>query len=769
MTPENSNIVSAARSYLAAGLCVLPAHLKEKRAALPSWKEYQQRLPTEEEIRRWFGRDPLPVRCTQTGGALCIIAGEVSGHLEMLDFDVAGELYPPWAELVEERRPGLLQRLVRERSQGGGRHVCYRTEATVPGSTKLAVREVECPDGELVTIAGKEYVPRRKNGRWAALVTLIETKGEGGLFLCVPSPGYVLEQGSFDVLPVLTAEERDVLIECARALSEVPEEADPVRQRSASTTEDGRPGDDFNRRGDIRPVLKAHGWTLVRTGENEYWRRPGKDHGWSATLRDGVFYCFSTNASRFEAETAYSPFSVYALLEHGGDFAKAASALWRQGYGAEEDDEKIVDLSRIVPATDRDKEAEHPDPGPIPDELLCVPGFVNRLMEDTLATSPYPNRVLAFSGALVLQGHLAGRRVRDSMNTRTNLYILALGSAGIGKERPRKANQETLLRGGAGQELADAFASGEGIEDALDLHPRLLLQTDEFDKWLAGLRDNNQGRYQKIMETLLKMFSSADGLWPVRLKANQTERRFINQPSLSIFGTAVPVFFYEALSPDLLNNGFFARMLVVEAGKRGKGCQPAHKAVPDDLVQIARAWQEKSSAGDLSEVHPTPPIVPETPDARELLLAIQRECDSERAHAEEGDDEGAMALWARACEKTRRLALVYACSEDHENPEITTTGVEWAWAFVRHQTRRMLFMVAEHVADGEFDALCLKALRKVRGEPGGEIAHSVLLKRMKLDADHFRKLIETLQERGDLLATQRETGGRPAIWYRLRG
>ena len=32
-------------------------------------------------------------------------------------------------------------------------------------------------------------------------------------------------------------------------------------------------------------------------GENEYWRRPGKDKGWSATLKDRVFYVFSSSAA----------------------------------------------------------------------------------------------------------------------------------------------------------------------------------------------------------------------------------------------------------------------------------------------------------------------------------------------------------------------------------------------------------------------------------------------------------------------------------------
>jgi len=85
-----------------------------------------------------------------------------------------------------------------------------------------------------------------------------------------------------------------------------------------------RPGDDFNGRGDVRAVLTQHGWALARGGENEYWRRPGKTCGWSATLRDRVFYVFTSNAPPFEPNRPSSPFTVYTLLAHGGVLEQAA-------------------------------------------------------------------------------------------------------------------------------------------------------------------------------------------------------------------------------------------------------------------------------------------------------------------------------------------------------------------------------------------------------------------------------------------------------------
>jgi hypothetical protein len=109
-------------------------------------------------------------------------------------------------------------------------------------------------------------------------------------------------------------------------------------------------------------------------------------------------------------------------------------------------------------------------------------------------------------------------------------------------------------------------------------------------------------------------------------------------------------------------------------------------------------------------------------------------------------------VWGgHAAENAKKLALIYACSENHENPRIDLAAVEWASAFVMHQTRRMLFWRANYVAENPFHAECLKLVRKLREAPEHELPHSVLLKRMKMKTKDFKELVETLVQRGDVL------------------
>jgi len=325
-------------------------------------------MPTEAELSAWSANDP---------NALCIICGKISGNAEMMDFDYGGELFDAWCDRVNAVAPGLLDKLVIENTQSDGWHAIYRCVVAVCGSKVLARRRRDVKEGEItvnadgqrvIVLKGKEYVVHTdRDGDAFVIITLIETRGEGGLFLCDPTPGYELVQGELTDLPIISEAERDILWQCARGLNDLSDSfamsADrPCDDDSPShgsqigriSDDSGhRPGDDYNRRGDVQSLLAAHGWAYLQKDDtNEHWRRPGKKKGQSATLRidDRTFYVFSSNALPFEMNVGYSPFAVYALLAHDGDFSAATSALSQHGYGQSPQDAAGADISAIVDA-----------------------------------------------------------------------------------------------------------------------------------------------------------------------------------------------------------------------------------------------------------------------------------------------------------------------------------------------------------------------------------------------------------------------------------
>jgi len=702
------NLQVIAQAYLHAGLSVLPANVGLKFAALSGWKQYQRQLPTESQLASWFSHG-------QSG--VCIVTGAVSGNLEMIDFDLSAEAFEPWQTMVEKEAPGLIARLVIEKSQSGGRHVVYRCDSPVCGNMKLMQRKVTAASAEEVEICGKKYIPRKdKDGNWFIVLTLIETRGEGGLFLCAPTPGYELVQSDFTTLSVLTAQERDILLEAAWALNQfipdLPQESTP-----SSAGDTLRPGDDYNVRGDVKSLLQSHGWTCVKGGQNEYWRRPGKTLGWSATLKNNVFYVWSTNAHPFEAQKPYSPFSVYTLLEHHGDFGRAAKALGEQGYGDKDplpSQDSSVDLSAIVGHESEDEPQQHviQDPGPLPRHLLDVPGFIHDVADFMLQTAPHPEPILSFLGALCLQAFLAGRKVRDAQDNRTNLYILGLAYPGCGKDHPRKVNAPILYEAGLSGVIADGFASGEGIEDKMFINPSMLFQTDEIDSLITATSKGKDGRADMISNVLLKFFSACNSIYQTRLKAGKKDSNVIDQPSLNIYGTAVPENYYQALSSKMLTNGFFARMLVIEAGPRTGEQDVSIIKIPDSISRTAKTWVDfMPGEGNLANFHPVPIIVEHTDIAKTLQRDYGQKADAHYDAAQAQSDLVTMAIWGRASEKARRLALIYACSENPFNPQITEQAVRWATELVDYTTRRMLFMASQYVSESEFHANCQRLIR----------------------------------------------------------
>ena len=732
--------VETALSYRGAGLSVLPAVKAMKRPSIGSWKKWSARLPAEVEVEAWFANNP---------DAVCIVAGSVSGNLECIDFDAHGELFPKWKDSIA---PEVFERLVVERTPSGGFHVLYRSDTSVPGNRKLAQG----------MRAGKK-------------TTLIETRAEGGLFLCAPTEGYELIQGEFTRLAVLGQEARESLLVSAEALNECMDEV-PVKSPTQGENSAFllKPGDDWCARGDIRPILAAHGWNYLGTKQdgNELWQRPGKTgDGNSATFNGSVFCVFSTNAAPFEAK-GYSKFQVYALLEHNGDFTAAAKALLEMGYGRADDPSTGVDISGILAETStggvdaEEHDGALDDPGVIPESYFEVPGFVSDLMNFTLRTSYYPNKALAFAGAMAMLSHLTGRRYKDQRGGRFNLYLLALAKSGTGKEHPRSVNIDLATVTGIVGEFGDTFASGEGLEDSLLISPAMIYQVDEVD-YLFNTVKVKDARAEQINSMLLKLYSESKTTHIMRKKAIQRGQpspgSVIVQPHLTVFGTATPKFFYQSLTERTMENGLLARCIILEAGERGDAGNPHEEDFPEAFLETIKAIIRMGRENNLYGEYPHPMIIQETPEATQKLKEVFTLADEEYRKASAVEDDAANALWARAGEKVAKLAALYAISREPLNPQVNVEAVDWAWRLVAHMTKRMLYMATVFVSETDFDSQAKKIVRRVKAK-NGRISHGKLLRGSHLDKDAFKKIIETLCESGVL---KKEYGSKGGTFYVL--
>jgi len=304
-------VLAAVRLAVRAGLSILPvAGDGSKRPAVPTWREFQTRRPSPAELTAF---------AFETHEGYGMIAGASSG-CEAWDFDCA-ETYAAYlaaadacglAEVLERIRGGY-----EDRTPGGGRRWIVRLPAgAVFADTTLARR------------------PGRSGE--SSIKTLIELPT---FAILAPSNGathpsgrpYVRISGDFEMIASYTAEERAALVSLARSFDAMPAKASYTSQSRAQTAaDDRRPGDAYNARSSWPELLEPRGWAAVYEREGvTYWRRPGKVFGISATTNHAgsdLLWVFSSSTA-FEPDRSYDRFGAYAVLEHGGDFERAARAI----------------------------------------------------------------------------------------------------------------------------------------------------------------------------------------------------------------------------------------------------------------------------------------------------------------------------------------------------------------------------------------------------------------------------------------------------------
>jgi Bifunctional DNA primase/polymerase, N-terminal len=321
--------LAAALDLHAAGFCPIRVSTDGSKKPLGTWKHYQARRPTEDQVCAWFAAG-YP--------GIGIVTGAASGNAEMLEFEgraIREGVFAAWGALMDASGLGDIKaKLVgyADWTPKGGIHFHYRLHGQpVPGNTKLARRP---SNAEELAASPDDKVQ-----------TLIETRGEGGFVVTAPSNGTTHDtgrpwrraSGGPRTTPTLTVDEHDALMTACRALDQMPEpaaEPNPFAKPARGGSGGDRPGDDYNRRARWEDILT--GWTKVYTaGTTSHWRRPGKSVGTSATTgRNDAdnLYVFSSS-TEFDPEKPYSKFAAYTLLQHRGDWSAAARQLAADGYG----------------------------------------------------------------------------------------------------------------------------------------------------------------------------------------------------------------------------------------------------------------------------------------------------------------------------------------------------------------------------------------------------------------------------------------------------
>ena len=730
-----TNTLNAACAALAAGFSLLPIKTDGTKApAIPTWKHLQQQPPTDAQLQQWFGG--------RTPHGLGLIHGAVSGHSEALDFDETG-LYAQFAHLCQAQGWGdLVERLPLIETPSGGHHLLYRCTNPVGGNTKLA----ETPDRQ----------------------TRIETRGEGGYSVGPGSPAachaaglpYQFTRGSLSAVPILTPAERSALHDLARVFHEYADPRHQAPEPRPTAYTGTRPGDDFNARGDLSALLERHGWRhLGCHGDKDLWQRPGKDgRGLSATgnyASSGLLYVFSANAAPFEPQRAYSPFAVFALLEHGGDFAAAARALSAQGYGTAAPDERT---SAALPPASR--EAVWPEAAP--EMFHGLAGDIVRLIEPHTEADPVALLVqflTAFGSAIGRSAHFTAEADQHF----GNLFVVLVGISSKGRKGTSWSHIKKLFaQADAHWEafcLQSGLSSGEGliwhIRDAVEkpvknkstgeieletIDPgiedkRLLIMESEYGGVLrvAG-RDGN---------TLSAILRDAwdRGRLQTMTKTNAAKATGAH---VSVIGHVTDAELRRELSSTEAGNGFANRFLWVCA-RRSKLLPEGGCLQDEELLPLAVRLSDTIAAGRQTG------HLARDEDARALWYAVYPALSA-------GGPGLSGAVTSRAEAQTMRLALLYALLDGagcirHEH----LTAALALWEYVEASAR---YIFGDSLGDPVADDI----LRALHAAPDGLTRNDLreLFQRHQSSGRVGQALTLLSQHRRAECRMQADTGGRPA-------
>jgi len=271
----------------------------------------------------------------------------------------------------------------------------------------------------------------------------------------------------------------------------------------------------------------------------------------------------------------------------------------------------------------------------------------------------------------------------------------------------------------------------------------------------------------ETQRALLTLYSASSSDLKMRVRAGSPAAT-IGQPSLTLFGTAIPQHFFTALSEQMLTNGLAGRMLVIDASGPRVGQRASIVELPKRIIETAERWRDFTPYDKgLSILHPTPKVIPYDRKANALLQDFRTECD-ELYNAAGDDGEAERTIHARTCEMARKLALLYAVSEQREGATISEMAARWATGFAQQQAKQTLAMVERYGANSPFEKDCRRILEFLRSANGHRLQRSDLLRKMKLPAKQFNELAMTLQEREDISMDIVPTAGRPAAFFRLR-
>lgn len=359
---------------------------------------------------------------------------------------------------------------------------------------------------------------------------------------------------------------------------------------------------------------------------------------------------------------------------------------------AEESDSRVTgNVEKIMPKVPERRAPQVPKlPSSIKSKTLDPmnpPGILGMMADYFYQVAPRQVREYAVCASIAMLAGIAGRAFNVSRKG-LNLYIIALGNTGTGKEGMAGGigSLEAAINAGITDPtpiIIGKPASAQGLHKSLSNQPcglSILGEVgNEFKIMLSPKVDPNSLAIKTAYLDLFGKSGFTDTYHAVNYSKAENNMTAIKSPNLTILGETVAHTFYESVNENSTRDGFLARLLVMEyPGVRHhyNDCNdPPSSALVNGLAAI------RNHAQDLQARNMVENVVL-TPEANARSKQYDRDT-TDRMNQLVADGKSSVSeLLNRTHLKALKLAALGAVAINYTNPVITLPLMEWAIEFV---------------------------------------------------------------------------------------
>ncbi len=429
------------------------------------------------------------------------------------------------------------------------------------------------------SLEGNVKVARLKGMKEA----IIETKGKGGYCFMYDKK---ISKRSYYELQEISEKDREVLMQCSKFYDykEPTIIHEPTKKEAKEFHEvELKPWVDYNEKENVMDLISDE-FTIVRNLNDKYIiKRNGatSPHSGYVYKNSNCMFLFTTG-TQYPNEVLLTPFAVYTIKYHQGNFNESAKDIYKKGFGS-----RYVKKVDIEPIELKDKNFNTEFPLDIfPVTIRHYLQECNRTLDSSVDYMGC-SMIWLFS---VMIGNSIHIEVKKGWTETATVWISIVGKAGLGKTpsidnviRPLiKANNREITKyikenkkyiayqkmskdqKEHSEEIKEPkktqfIANDITLEALVELHEQNKNSIGVFKDELAGwLKDMNKYRAGSDLEFWLSTWSGKS----VSLNRKTSTSSFVSKPFISVLGGIQPSILSSFYTDENKDNGFIDRMLL---------------------------------------------------------------------------------------------------------------------------------------------------------------------------------------------------------------